>query len=114
MTLRIFTRTHLLLPVALFSLLSCTAFAQSAASLSVEPSTSSPGASVLLSVSFQASGNQMAGLQFDVSYDSTALAVSVIPGAEIGRAAKTLYAADLSAGRKRIVIIGMNTAIKTR
>lgn len=108
MTLRIFTRTHLLLPVALFSLLSCTAFAQSAASLSVEPSTSSPGASLPLSVSFQASGNQMAGLQFDVSYDSTALAVSVIPGAEIGRAAKTLYAADLSAGRKRIVIIGMN------
>lgn len=64
-----------------------------------------------LTISLQGSSGQIVGLQFDISYDASTLAMNVTPGAQIQAATKGLYVAAISSGRTRILIAGVNQTV---
>ena len=79
----------------------------SAATLTVAPASSSPGQPASLVVALQNAGAQIAGLQFDLTYDTTALALSASAGPVAVSAGKSAYQAGVSGGR-RVLVAGMN------
>lgn len=82
-----------------------------AADISVGTTAAGPGQLVHLSVPLRNSGTQISGLQFDVTYDQSALTLSVATGSAAIAAGKQVTVGELAAG-KRILIVGFNqTAI---
>ena len=53
-------------------------------------------------------GDQIAGLQFDLAFDSAALSVIVAPGPAIRSAGKDLYTSNLGPGSFRVMVSGLN------
>jgi hypothetical protein len=78
-----------------------------AATLSAPGQISSPGNSVLVSLSFSSGGQSISAIQFDLT-GNPALDIRVAPGAQVGLAAKTLYSAVVHPGIVRYVIVGMD------
>jgi hypothetical protein len=82
-----------------------------AATLTVAAASSSPGQPANFVVALQNSGAQIAGLQFDLTYNTAALAVlSASAGAASVAAGKSAYQASLSNGQ-RVVVAGMNQTL---
>jgi uncharacterized protein (TIGR03437 family) len=64
--------------------------------------------SVYVPVSFTPGAEPVSGIQFDLEFDSTALAIAVLPEAAAESAAKSLYFAPLGPGRFRCLLVGFN------
>src|SRR3979490_1311019 len=84
-----------------------TPIAVPAAQLSVTRVSAQRGDAAIVEVKFAAQGNKVSGIRFDMECDP-ALAITVTIGPSASSAAKSLTAADLSAGKKRILIAGLN------
>src|SRR5262245_39042346 len=82
-------------------------FAASPAQISVPSQTTAPGSSIVLPVTF-ATADNIAGIQFDVEYDNTALSLVAIPGDAAKLARKGLYEADIAPNKRRFLILGFN------
>lgn len=89
------------------ALLLAVAASACAADLSLGTAASGPGQPVNLSVTLRTLGANMSGLQFDLSYDKTALGISVVAGSAAEAAGKQVFLGDLPGG-KRVLIIGFN------
>ena len=78
------------------------------AEISLASYSGNAGSSVLASISFAAKGDQVSGIQLDLEYDSSLMSV-VLVMADAGRETqKRIYASDLGAGKKRILLLGLN------
>jgi hypothetical protein len=98
--------------VVLVSVAMCWPVFAEAVSLSIfpDPVVGLPGTTVLTSAEYTAQGAQVAGLQFDVLYNPSALSLS---SAQAGSAAilasKDIFAFNLvSPGDTRFIIVGLN------
>jgi uncharacterized protein (TIGR03437 family) len=78
------------------------------AELSLPNLAVSPGASVLLSVRFASRLSSTSALQFDLQYDSSALALIAAAGDSLRSSRKTLSTANLNANQRRFLIDGIN------
>jgi uncharacterized protein (TIGR03437 family) len=112
MVLRTFMRTNVVMILAFYlSLSGLPAWGQTTARLLLRSGNSSPGGSLPLWISFASSGAQIAALQFDISYDSTTFSIDATPGTQIQSASKSLFTANIAAGQKRIMIMGINQTV---
>jgi uncharacterized protein (TIGR03437 family) len=84
------------------------AIGASGAQLTVPDSTGAAGSSLSVPITFASESSAIAGLQFDLQYDDTALAVSAIPGDAVRRSDKTLSFYDIAAGQRRFLVWGRN------
>ncbi len=64
--------------------------------------------SVYVPVSFTPGVEPVSGIQFDLEFDSAALAVAVLPGEAAESTTKSLYFAPLGPGRLRCLLVGLN------
>ena len=78
------------------------------AQLAADSLTLSPGSSGIVEVSYSSLADQVSGLQFDIEFDNSALNVIAIPGIAVRSAGKDFYFADLGAGWRRILFVGLN------
>jgi uncharacterized protein (TIGR03437 family) len=83
-----------------------------AASLSVGTASGGAGQSVTLNVVLQAQGAQVSGLQFDISYDKSVVAIAVAAGASTSAAGKSVSTNPLNTGI-RVLIVGFNQTLIT-
>ena len=81
-----------------------------AAQLSISSQTVAPGASFTLPVQFASQGLAVSGVQFDVTYDNTALSLSAKLSDAATNSGKSVYFADVSINRKRFLVAGINKA----
>jgi uncharacterized protein (TIGR03437 family) len=81
----------------------------SAATLTIENRTISPGQSDIAAVSFSSDGQAVSALQFDLECDP-GLTILLFPGAQSDASGKTLYSTHLPGGSVRILVIGTNQA----
>ncbi len=81
-----------------------------AASLSAGIVSGGAGQSVNLSVALQTQGAQISGLQFDISYDKTALTMAVAAGTATSAAGKSLSTNSQATG-VRVLIVGFNQTL---
>ena len=102
MSMRIFSSRAIPLGFALFGL------AASAAQVSVDSATIAPGASGIVAVSFAAQGNQVAGIQFDIDYDSNEVSLLALAGTALRAAGKNSYYSDPTANLHRVLLSGLN------
>ena len=83
-----------------------------AASVALGTATGAAGSVVNVSVPLTSAGAQVAGVQFDITYDNTALSLSVAVGSAANAAAKFVSTSNLSSGTvKRVIVSGFNTNI---
>ncbi len=68
----------------------------------------SPGDSGALASYYTSSGDQVSGLQFDLTFSVNALSLIVIPGPAIRSAGKSFYTANPASGSSRVLIAGLN------
>jgi uncharacterized protein (TIGR03437 family) len=97
-----FRRAHLWL------LLAAAWTAAHSAQLSLPAITTAPGSSVLLPLSFASQSDSVAGVQFDLQYDSANLSLTATLGDTTRAAGKSLYLWQLYPGLWRFFIIGLN------
>lgn len=64
--------------------------------------------SAYVPVSFTPGAEPISGIQFDLEFDSDALAIAVLPGEAAESAAKSLYFAPLGPGRLRCLLVGLH------
>jgi hypothetical protein len=83
-------------------------FSAQCAELSIDSVTAQVGTSVPLAVRFVAAGSQVAALQFDLSFDSTTMALGTAAGANATSAGKTVYSASVAIGLTRVLLAGLN------
>ncbi|MBZ5634657.1 MAG: hypothetical protein LAO55_16160 [Acidobacteriia bacterium] len=76
--------------------------------VSLNSAALSPASSGIVTVSCTTENHQVSGIQLDLTYDSSAMSVSVLPGSAMRLAAKALYSADISPNQHRLVIVGLN------
>lgn len=79
------------------------------ASLTVAGQSAVPGQVLVLPVTFSSGGQTISGIQFDLAADP-GLEFGVLPGAQIGASAKSLYTASLPNQGFRVLIAGWNGA----
>ena len=82
-------------------------FTAQAAQITVPSVSAQPGRTVTADVQYAAQGALVTAIQLDLEYDP-ALTVSVTIGSPAAGAGKSLTTSDLSAGKKRILIAGLN------
>jgi uncharacterized protein (TIGR03437 family) len=87
-----------------------TCAAAHSAQLSLPAATSSPGSIVLLPLAFASQSDSVAGVQFDLQFDSVNLSVNATLGDSARGAGKSLYLWQLSPGLWRFFILGLNQA----
>jgi hypothetical protein len=80
----------------------------SAAELSIGSAVLTADKPAVLNVTLASGGAALAGVQFEIVYDATALEVTVQAGPAATEAGKTLQSAPLQAGRRRVIIVGFN------
>jgi uncharacterized protein (TIGR03437 family) len=97
-----FRRAHLWL------LLATACAAAHGAQLSLPAVTTAPGSSVLLPLAFASHSDSVAGVQFDLQYDSANLSLTATLGNTARAAGKSLYLWQLYPGLWRFFIIGLN------
>jgi uncharacterized protein (TIGR03437 family) len=78
-----------------------------AATLSAPGQTTGPGQSVVVPLSFTASGSTIAGIQFDLQW-SKPFTLSVAVGSQLAASTKVLYTAPIQTGTLRCLIAGVN------
>jgi uncharacterized protein (TIGR03437 family) len=78
-----------------------------AVQISVPTVSAQPGGTVVADVQYASQGTQVTGVQMDIEYDPI-LAVDATIGPSGSVAGKSLTAADISTGKKRILIAGLN------
>jgi hypothetical protein len=78
------------------------------ADLSIPLQVGGQGASILVPVSFASHGETVSGLQFDLSFDDSAMTVAAVVGEAARSSRKTLYLANLSSNRTRFLITELN------
>jgi hypothetical protein len=88
-------------------LLLCLGFSAQCTELSIDSATAQAGSSVQIAVRFVAAGAQVAGLQFDLSFDPT-MALGASAAASATSAGKTVYSAGVATGLTRILLAGLN------
>jgi len=81
-----------------------------AATLVVGTASGNAGQTLNLSIALQAQGAQVAGVQFDLVYDNTALTVAVGTGAAASAAGKSVSTNSLPTGI-RVLIVGLNQTV---
>jgi uncharacterized protein (TIGR03437 family) len=74
--------------------------------LPVAPAT--PGTRLILPVAFTSQDGSIAGLQFDVQYDSAAMSVAAAADDAAATSGKSLYQAGLAPNKRRFLIVGPN------
>jgi uncharacterized protein (TIGR03437 family) len=79
-----------------------------AAEISLPAEVAAPGSSVFLPVTFRPQSAFVSGLQFDFEYDGSAMSVVAIVDMAARNGGKSLFQADLSPGKKRFLIAGLN------
>ncbi|HTR39645.1 MAG TPA: cohesin domain-containing protein [Bryobacteraceae bacterium] len=79
-----------------------------ASQLTLPAQSASPGASVLVPVSFAAQANSVSGVQFDIQYDNSAMSLVVTVGDPARTEGKDLFLADLAPNKKRVLLTGLN------
>src|ERR1051326_3667040 len=92
----------------LAALLTCRCGLAQAATLTLPTRTSPPGASVIFPVSFQSPLCAVAGIQFDLDYDSAVLTLTAVAGDAARVTGKSIYLADIAPNRKRFLLGGLN------
>ena len=85
----------------------CTALAQPA-ELSLPSVVATPGASLVLPINVASRLSSVAGLQFDLQYDNSALTVTATVADAARASGKTLYFADLAPNQRRFLVQGLN------
>ena len=78
------------------------------ATLSIQSSATGPGSSVPVTVAFTNESGPISGLQFDLSFDGTALSVTSVIGAAARASGKAAYVSAPASGRVRVVIWELN------
>jgi uncharacterized protein (TIGR03437 family) len=78
------------------------------AQVSLQNQTATPGSSLLLPVVLDSKSSTVSGVEFDVQYDNSAVAIIATLADGARNAGKLLYEADLAPNRKRFVIVGLN------
>lgn len=84
------------------------AVAGSAAELSMGSGTVSARQTVILNVNLKSAGETLTGIQFDIDYDAAVFDVSLENGPVAEQAGKNLQSASRGAGKRRVLIIGLN------
>lgn len=84
-----------------------TALAQPAV-ISIPRAQASPGASLLIPVTFATRLPSVGGLQFDLQYDSSVLTLTATVGDAARNSFKTLSSADLAPNQRRFLFRGLN------
>jgi uncharacterized protein (TIGR03437 family) len=74
------------------------------ADLSIPAYPAGPGASVPVTVLFANDGRPVSGLQFDVSFDDSALSLATVIGSAARSSGKSVYVAALAPNRTRLLI----------
>jgi uncharacterized protein (TIGR03437 family) len=90
---------------AVFTLVPCVVFG---AQLASGPLTLSPGGSGVVVFSYSSAGDQVSGLQFDLTFSADALNLVTIPGPAVRYGGKSFYTAIPGAGSSRVLIAGLN------
>lgn len=67
-----------------------------------------PGGSLVLPLTFISQAGSLAAVQFDLQYDSTAMSIAANVGEAARNSGKRLYSADLTANKRRFLIVGIN------
>jgi hypothetical protein len=80
----------------------------SAAELTISSGTVSAGQRAILTVNLKSAGEALSGVQFDIEFDEAAFDVSLENGPAAEQAGKSLHSASLGAGKRRVLIIGLN------
>jgi uncharacterized protein (TIGR03437 family) len=98
------------LKTGLVAIAACFLLATAAISSQVSLSNqlAAPGSSVLIPVVLDSQEDSISGLQFDLQYDSAAMSLIVTLGDPVRNSQKSLYVADLSPNKKRLLIVGFN------
>ena len=79
-----------------------------AAQISVAKVNAAPGSSVNAEVQYAAQSSAITGVQFDLSYDASKLAITGTVGYAGINAGKSLTTSDISTGKKRFIVVGLN------
>lgn len=80
------------------------------ASLTLADQTAGPGQTIFATISYSSEGQNVSGLQFDLTWDP-ALSIRVLAGAQVGSAAKNLYSASVGSQGLRILVLGANQTV---
>jgi uncharacterized protein (TIGR03437 family) len=78
------------------------------ADLSIPLQVGGQGASILVPVSFASHGESVSGLQFDLSFDDSAMSLAAVVGEAARSSTKTLHVAALNSNRYRFLITEFN------
>src|SRR5277367_6094734 len=84
------------------------AWTANSAQLSLPAATSPPGSSVLLPLAFASQSDSVAGVQFDLQFDSANLSLTATVGDTARAAGKSLYLWQLYPGLWRFFVFGLN------
>jgi hypothetical protein len=80
----------------------------SAAELSMGSGTVRGNQAATLNVNLKSDGDALTGIQFDIEFDATVFDVSLENGPAAEEADKSLQVASLGAGKRRVMIVGLN------
>jgi hypothetical protein len=89
-------------------LLFSTVIAANSAGLSISTSAAAPGAGVFVPITFESQSSSVAGIQFDLLYDSSALSLRVTVGDIMRTSGKTLSLREIAPGQMRFLVVGLN------
>src|SRR5271157_857350 len=78
------------------------------AQLSLPAAAGPPGSSLLVPIGFLSQSDSVAGVQFDLQFDSTTLSLNATLGNSARAAGKSLYLWKVRAGLWRFLIVGLN------
>jgi uncharacterized protein (TIGR03437 family) len=80
------------------------------AALSIGNANGLPGATVTVPVQYSP-GSNIAGIQFDLGYDSTSLSIAGTAGSAATAAGKSLATSSISANLQRFIVSGLNQSV---
>ncbi|MCX6634321.1 MAG: cohesin domain-containing protein, partial [Acidobacteria bacterium] len=70
--------------------------------------SATPGTRLVLPVEFRSLGGSVAGVQFDLQYDSAAMSIAETADDAVSNSGKSLYHADLAPNKRRFLVVGLN------
>lgn len=76
--------------------------------LSLPGVSATPGTRIILPVEFRSLGGSVAGVQFDLQYDSAAMSIAATADDAVSNSGKSLYHADLAPNKRRFLVVGLN------
>lgn len=73
--------------------------------------TAAPGSSVILNLTFSGMADSLAALQFDLDYDASSMSLVPMVGEAARTSGKSLFSAELAAGKRRFLVFGLNQTV---